>query len=73
MNVQCPAIEEILTRIWTEFQPVQSLSFRYGQTDDTYNNCVELQFKRQITEEQMEDLPNLLKFLLQSAEELEEV
>uniref|UniRef100_UPI00403FB5D9 hypothetical protein n=1 Tax=Paenibacillus sp. FSL H8-0332 TaxID=2954742 RepID=UPI00403FB5D9 len=74
VNEQCPAIEEILTRIWgPEFQPVQSLSFRYGQTDDTYNNCVELQFKRQITEEQMEDLPNLLKFLLQSAEELEEV
>lgn len=74
VNVQCPAIEEILTTIWgPEFQPVQSLSFRYGQTDDTYNNCVELQFKRQITEEQMEDLPNLLKFLLQSAEELEEV
>ncbi|MEK3762788.1 hypothetical protein [Paenibacillus sp. FSL R7-0337] len=74
VNEQCPTIEEILTRIWgPEFQPVQSLSFRYGQTADTYNNCVELQFKRQITEEQMEDLPNLLKFLLQSAEELEEV
>ncbi|MEK3687176.1 MULTISPECIES: hypothetical protein [Paenibacillus] len=74
VNVQCPAAEKILSTIWgPDFQPVQSLSFRYGQEGDTYNNCIELQFKRQITEEQMEDIPNLLKFLLQSAGELEEV
>lgn len=69
---ECPAIESVLKSIWgPEFQPVQSLSFIYGQESGTYNNCIELQFKRQITEEQMEDIPNLLKHLLQSAEELE--
>lgn len=74
VNEQCPEVEKILTTIWgPDFQPVQSLSFCYGQEGDTYNSCTELQFKRQITEDQMEDIPNLLKFLLQSAEELEEV
>ncbi|WNS40955.1 hypothetical protein [Paenibacillus sp. MMS20-IR301] len=74
VNEQCPAIEKLLISIWgPDFQPVQSLSFRYGQGNDTYNCCIELQFKRQITEDQMEDLPNLLQFLLQSAGELEEV
>lgn len=69
---ECQAIESVLKSIWgPEFQPVQSLSFIYGQESQTYNNCIELQFKRQITEEQMEDIPNLLKHLLQSAEELE--
>ncbi|OKP97358.1 hypothetical protein [Paenibacillus sp. P46E] len=74
VNVQCPAIDDVLSAIWgPDFQPVQSLSYLYGQDADTYNNCIELQFKRQITEDQMEDIPNLLKFLLQSAEELEDI
>lgn len=69
---ECQAIETVLKSIWgPEFKPVQSLSFIYGQESAAYNNCIELQFKRQITEEQMEDIPNLLKHLLQTAEELE--
>lgn len=69
---ECQAIDSILKAIWgPDFQPVQSLSFIYGQESETYNNCIELQFKRQLTEEQMEDIPNLLSHLLQSAEELE--
>lgn len=72
ISSECQAIETILKAIWgPDFQPVQSLSFIYGQEGETYNNCIELQFKRQITEEQMEDIPNLLSHLLQSAEELE--
>ncbi|MNY68033.1 hypothetical protein D3C86_2057300 [compost metagenome] len=74
MNVQCPAAQRILTSIWgPDFLPVQSLSYQYGQEGDTYNNCIELKFNRQITEAQMEDIPNLLKFLVQSAEELEDI
>lgn len=69
---ECQAIESILKAIWgPDFQPIQSLSFVYGQEGEIYNNCIELRFKRQITEEQMEDIPNLLSHLLQSAEELE--
>ncbi len=74
VNGQCAAAQQILNSVWgPDFQPVQSLSYRYGQEGDTYNNCIELKFNRQITEEQMEDIPNLLKFLLQSAEELEDI
>ncbi|MNE65512.1 hypothetical protein D3C80_1609950 [compost metagenome] len=72
--LQCPAVERILTGIWgPELKPEQSLSFRYGGEEQIYNNCIQLTFKRQITEEQMEDIPNLLTHLLQSAEELENV
>lgn len=72
IDTQCPAIERLLSEIWgPELQPVQSLSFIYGEEGNTYNNCIELQFKRQITEDQMEDIPNLLKYLLESAEKLE--
>lgn len=72
--IQCPEVERILTGIWgPELKPDQSLSFRYGGEEQIYNNCIQLTFKRQITEEQMEDIPNLLTHLLQSAEELENV
>lgn len=74
VDVQCPAVEEILTTIWgPELRPVQSLRFRYGEDSSIYNNCVELQFRRQLTEDQMEDLPELLNYLLQSTEELEKL
>lgn len=74
VDVQCPAVEDTLTTIWgPDFKPVQSLSYCYGQEEGIYNNCIELQFKRHITEEQMEDLPDLLQFLLQSAGELEKL
>lgn len=74
VSLQCPAIARILSGIWgPELKPEQSLSFRYGAEGDTYYNCIQLAFNRQITEEQMEDIPDLLKYLLQSAEELERV
>lgn len=71
---QCSAIEQILTGIWgPELTPVQSLSFPFGSNSGLYTCCVSLTFKRQINEEQMDDLPELLEFLLRSAEELEKV
>lgn len=71
---QCPAIERILSSIWgPELTPVQTLSFRFGNTGTSYSNIIALPFNRQINEEQMDDLPDLLKFLLRSAEELEQV
>ncbi|CQR53809.1 hypothetical protein [Paenibacillus riograndensis] len=74
VNVQCAAAQRILSSIWgPDVQPVQSLTYRYGQEDGTCNNCIELKFNRQITEEQMEDIPHLLEFLVQSAEELEDI
>ncbi|MFC3748423.1 hypothetical protein [Paenibacillus sp. GCM10012306] len=70
-STTCPAVVSALNTIWgPDLQPVQSLSFIYGQEEVGYHNCIELQFKRQITEEQMEDIPELLKHVLQSAEAL---
>lgn len=45
----------------------------FGSNSGLYTCCVSLAFKRQINEEQMDDLPDLLEFLLRSAEELEKV
>lgn len=74
VDTECPAIERILSSIWgPELKPVQTLSFSYGAEGSTYHNCVQLEFNRQITEEQMEDIPDLLKHLLQSAKQLERV
>lgn len=72
-SAQCPAYERILRSIWgPDLTPVQTLSFRFG-SGGAYSNCIVLPFNRPINEEQMEDLPDLLKFLLRSAEEMEQV
>ncbi|WP_340021875.1 hypothetical protein MHI24_23165 [Paenibacillus sp. FSL K6-1096] len=74
VKVQCAAVEEILTTIWgPELRPVQTLRFRYGAVEPVYQNGVELHFRRLLTEDQMEDLPGLLNYLLQSTEELEKL
>lgn len=68
----CPAIEQVLSTIWgPDLKPVQTLSFIHGQQDNGYYNSIELAFNRQITEEQMEDLPELLSHVLRSAQALE--
>ncbi|MDQ0195075.1 hypothetical protein [Paenibacillus wynnii] len=69
---QCEDIQNTLFAIWgPDLQPVQTLSFIYEQEQETCNNTIELKFKRQINEDQMEDIPELLKHMIQSAEELE--
>ena len=70
----CEAIQDILFAIWgPDLQPIQTLSFIYGQEGGTCSNTIELKFNRQINEDQMEDIPELLKHMIQSAEELEEL
>jgi hypothetical protein len=67
VSAQCRRIEEVLQDIWEpELPPVQSLSFLFGQEPVVYVNTVRLQFKRQINEEQMEDIPALLEHVLRS-------
>ncbi|KGE18974.1 hypothetical protein [Paenibacillus wynnii] len=69
---QCEDIQNTLFAIWgPDLQPIQTLSFIYEQEQETCNNTIELKFKRQINEDQMEDIPELLKHMIQSAEELE--
>jgi hypothetical protein len=74
VNTDCAAIDSVLRTIWgPDMHPVQSLTFMYGQKQEGYRNSIELQFKRQITEEQMEDIPELLQHILQSAEAMEAI
>ncbi|WP_410513929.1 hypothetical protein PaeBR_05780 [Paenibacillus sp. BR2-3] len=71
---QCEDIHNTLHAIWgPDIQQIQTLSFIYDQEREVYNNRIELAFKRQINEDQMEDIPELLKHMMQSAEELETI
>ncbi|MCL6601423.1 MAG: hypothetical protein K6T94_00985 [Paenibacillus sp.] len=71
---QCEDIQSTLYAIWgPDLQPIQTLSFIYEQERETCNNTIELKFKRQINEDQMDDIPDLLKHMIQSAEELETI
>lgn len=73
-ETQCPRIAAELGREWgPEPQPVLRLSYVFGAAGETLQVSAELDFRRTITEEQMEDLPDLLEHVLRSAEALESV
>lgn len=70
-EAECPAIESILTQIWTPpTRPEQMLQFVYDKQQKHYQNTVEVRFDRKINENQMEDLPNLIDHILDSLEAL---
>ncbi|MDY8025078.1 hypothetical protein [Paenibacillus polymyxa] len=74
MESQCSRIENILTEIWKpDLRPVQTLSQIYGEKTSTYQNRIELRFSRQINEDQMEDIPELLEHILLTLMELNKV
>ncbi|TFE26973.1 hypothetical protein [Cohnella luojiensis] len=71
VSEQCKRVLEIMQRIWNpEEPPTQTLSFAYGQEITAYTNTVEMRFNRQINEDQMEDIPNLIEHVLQTLDEL---
>ncbi len=71
VSKQCKQVHEILQRIWNpEETPAQTLSFVYGQAQAIYSNTVEMRFNRNITEDQMGDIPDLIAHLLISLNEL---
>ena len=68
---QCGAIQSLLASIWEPAAlPQQTLSRAYSQQDTMLSNVVELPFTRQINEEQMNDIPELVEHMLQSLEQL---
>ncbi|MBD2867495.1 hypothetical protein [Paenibacillus arenilitoris] len=70
-DAQCGLIEEALRRIWQpELTPKQTISRVYGQEPIVHTNRIELDFNRQINEEQMEDIPELARHMLQTLKEL---
>jgi hypothetical protein len=71
---QCQRIQQILQDIWQpESPPVQTLSFVFGEDRVIYMDTVELKFHRQINEEQMADIPELIEHVLHTLAALEEV
>jgi hypothetical protein len=71
---QCQRIEQILQDIWQpESPPVQTLSFVFGEERVIHTDTVELKFHRQINEEQMGDIPELIEHVLHTLAALEEV
>ncbi|AHM65380.1 hypothetical protein LK13_21180 [Paenibacillus polymyxa] len=74
IETQCSRIENILTDIWKpELRPAQTLSQIYGEKTSTYQNRIELRFSRQINEDQMEDISELLEHVLLTLMELNKV
>ncbi|BBH22283.1 hypothetical protein Back11_36280 [Paenibacillus baekrokdamisoli] len=68
---QCKQIETIIKGIWQpELQAKQTISFVYGQYPASYNLTVELKFNRKISEDQMDDIPDLLQHVLRTLREL---
>ncbi|CAM4062396.1 hypothetical protein L1N85_09835 [Paenibacillus alkaliterrae] len=73
VHAQCAEIELILKRIWNpEIAPTQTISYVYGQDKPIYLNTIELGFNRKISEEQMDDIPELVQHMLQTLHELAE-
>ncbi len=72
-EAECKQIEEIVQRIWQpEVPPTQTVSFEYGQEPSIYYNTIEVGFNRKINEEQMNDIPVLLDYMLRTLNELAE-
>ena len=68
----CSQIEKILREIWDPAVTLQqTLSYTYGTQTAGWSNVVELNFIRQINEEQMGDISELVQYMLESLEKLD--
>lgn len=74
LPAQCELVERVMQRIWEqEIKPTQTISHIYGQESSIYSNTIELPFNRKISEEQMDDIPELIEHMLQTLSELNNV
>ncbi|OMF29785.1 hypothetical protein BK133_17460 [Paenibacillus sp. FSL H8-0548] len=74
VDEQCRQIEQVMQRIWEPDQtPTQTISYLFGSDTPIYSNVIELSFNRKISEEQMDDLPDLIKHMLQTLTKLGEL
>ncbi|MDQ8736322.1 hypothetical protein [Paenibacillus sp. LHD-38] len=70
---QCKQVEQIMQRIWEpDTIPTQTISYVYGTETPIYSNVIELSFNRKISEDQMDDIPELIKHMLQTLMKLDE-
>ncbi|WP_139992471.1 hypothetical protein [Paenibacillus paridis] len=74
MDEQCREVEQIMQRIWEpELAPTQTISYLFGAEVPIYTNVIELNFNRKISEEQMDDIRDLVKHMLQTLKKLGEL
>ncbi|WP_223067705.1 hypothetical protein [Paenibacillus caui] len=68
---ECQHISQIIEKIWEpELPTVQTIRYIYGREPILYHNTIEVGFPRKINEDQMEDLPKLVNYMLRTLEEL---
>lgn len=72
---QCPAIENVLLQIWQPSnRPTQTISRNFGAPNSAKaSSTAEIHFDRGIGEEQMEDIPELLRHMAETLRELGEL
>ncbi|WP_141506196.1 hypothetical protein [Paenibacillus luteus] len=74
IDEQCREVEQIMKRIWEpELAPTQTISYLFGADELIFSNVIELNFNRKISEEQMDDIPDLVKHMLQTLKKLGEL
>ncbi|WP_227937960.1 hypothetical protein [Alkalihalobacillus deserti] len=67
VTLECRQIQTLVQRIWNqEIEPTQTLSFTYGEANNLYDNQIEIKFNRQINEDQMADIPELVDHVMQT-------
>ncbi|KGA96687.1 hypothetical protein AJ85_17940 [Alkalihalobacillus alcalophilus ATCC 27647 = CGMCC 1.3604] len=74
VELQCPLIEKEIKKIWEhsiEFN--QRLSYLYKNQTSAIHNRVELIFNRLVSEEQMNDIPELVDHILLTLQKLEKI
>lgn len=74
VTTQCSQIKQVMQRIWEpDIEPTQTISYLFGTELPTYSNVIELGFSRKIGEEQMEDIPELINYVLKTLMKLKEI
>ncbi|WP_211746904.1 hypothetical protein [Paenibacillus sp. Marseille-Q4541] len=68
---ECSQIQQVIEEIWPAQTLTQTISYVYDKEKmSTLLNTIEITFPRKINEEQMNDLPELVQFVVHTAQRL---
>lgn len=72
IDMECSGIESLLSDIWElGHPPKQTLSYTFRQLSKSVLNIIEIDFDRKINENQMQDIPEVVSYMLTTLEELD--
>lgn len=72
IDSECTEIETLLSDIWELDHPLkQTLSFNFNQLNKGINNIIEIDFDRKINENQMQDIPGVVSYMITTLEQLD--